>query len=1362
MSVSFKSKALEANLSNTKQESIELKGPHKYLLSLSESCYGIQMSTGEFFKELYHKYPNYKDITCRIRKIALTDYWLYLREENPEKPLGVIQQIILELFDKPLSREDKKVLFSTMVEFTGILADKYRPSFNWLILKTLDKIDFLMDRDTQIVLSHSNSLSTNLSSLFKIPDFKDRFHDLYYLLCFKNIEYWKKSMAMDQFLEDRGSLFSIKSVKVLKNAVENLYNKYYDLLDKANGSEFLIKNIPLYSHIADFYRNLTDSLNTPQDKFHYLVHLLNTPAMELQKEYLMYDLNTILGIIFKEMDQEHVIPFLDAVFQVLKELNKTNKYSVLNCCRTIGIKLSEKDSFPLSQHFAKKTLELGFIRPEASFSKDEWVTCVDPAHIANIRSWLDIFSTDTAKYEMILAGLTVNLKLGGVIIFDTDLFQKDITKLLNTDIKASYKLAKHLCKLFPVYFNEIGAEGELRDVTTLIDEMSLRQDRLIHFLRKQVHSESNNSHIELTRQIFLLWAGKDKTLIKTLVPRDVYESIDLEGPYVQPVYRLIHDMAKNRKIDPEDLLSRGEKEIKEYSCLPGMKEDPNIKKLNMLCRLYNLLVEKYSFNTVDICRYLRKFSVPQEEKIDLLERYLKENRTEMALKTVYEMMEQLKGIIFSDKKTEGWENIYYKRHIAYGIPSMYGTYHEEKFESLGIIFKLEQLGKQLIRDLKNNINLSYITADTLQSILKVLQYYQRGLKMDGISINELDQYLEMFRYSLTSKSFSLKQYINMFRFISESIGIIIKNYFFKPYDYPLRVIIPQVYDCSNIKDQEIETLINCKSEEFYRDMLSNAFLLQGLDAFITEIITAMNDMVNNYSPEIIRDIMTFDKDMIISPFNIKTQKLDNHVFLGQKAYNLKKLYLLGYPVPPGFVISTEIFRRKNTILRHPELMTDIDKSVRHHINRLEKLTGKEYGNKNNPLLLSVRSGASITMPGAMNTFLNVGVNEEIIHNLSKQDNYAWTAWDCYRRFLQTWGMSYGIKRDAFDQIISGYKETYNIEMKAEFNPQQMRDIAFEYKNMIKNYNIYIEDDPFGQLRQTIINVFNSWDSELARTYRKILDIADEWGTAVIVQKMVLGNLNYTSGTGVVFTRADYASRPGINLNGDFTWVSQGEDIVGGLVNPLPVSPDQPYTKMPEHSLKNTFPGIYNRLNVICSELIGTHGFDHQEIEFTFESQNPDDLYILQVRDQNTGTDIDMNMFEYPVDDDNMLGKGIGIGDGVLNGIIIFDEIDMSEMKDLHPDKRLILARPDTVPDDIGLIYECDGLITSRGGSTSHAAVTAARLNKKCIVNTSGLRVDEQNKICWFGEKSLEKGDEIALDTKKGCIYKGNYATKRSK
>ncbi|MEG1556517.1 MAG: PEP/pyruvate-binding domain-containing protein, partial [Bacteroidales bacterium] len=409
-----------------------------------------------------------------------------------------------------------------------------------------------------------------------------------------------------------------------------------------------------------------------------------------------------------------------------------------------------------------------------------------------------------------------------------------------------------------------------------------------------------------------------------------------------------------------------------------------------------------------------------------------------------------------------------------------------------------------------------------------------------------------------------------------------------------------------------------------------------------------------------------------------------------------------------------------------------------------------------PLLLSVRSGSAISMPGAMNTFLNVGLNDEITEALSQQDNYGWTSWDCYRRLLQTWGMSYGLDRNDFDQIIINYKQKYKVSQKLEFTPDVMRKIALDYKALLLQHQIDFKEDPYEQLKEAIISVFNSWDTSRAQVYREHMHIANEWGTAVIVEKMILGNLHRESGSGVLFTRDVQDNDPVINLTGDFSFLSQGEDIVGGLVNTLPISEHQrvKYYHTSPFSLESAFPEIYNRLRVIAKELIEVHGFGHQEIEFTFETPHAEDLYILQTRNMAVVKKHSIEVFDISRKKMEKVGSGIGIGNKVLNGVIVFDVEDVALLRKQNPEQKAVLVRPDTVPDDIGIIFECDGLLTGKGGATSHAAVTAATLGKTCVVNCNDMLVYEKEKRCMLKGITFNLFDLIAIDGTNGIIYRG--------
>ena len=252
----------------------------------------------------------------------------------------------------------------------------------------------------------------------------------------------------------------------------------------------------------------------------------------------------------------------------------------------------------------------------------------------------------------------------------------------------------------------------------------------------------------------------------------------------------------------------------------------------------------------------------------------------------------------------------------------------------------------------------------------------------------------------------------------------------------------------------------------------------------------------------------------------------------------------------------------------------------------------------------------------MQSILNVGINEKIAEGLSKKPDFAWAAWDSFRRFLQSYGMLRGLDRNFFDSIIDTFKQKYGVSRKIQFAPDQMKQVALAYQQALEEKGIKVPDRPADQLQDAILQVIASWNSEQARIYRRQMHVSDEWGTAVIVQAMIFGNLNDQSGSGVIFTRDPKESSPGINLYGDFIFGVQGDDIVSGLVSTYPISERQRLTERKDTliSLEANFPEIYEELVHLSEKLIYDKRFNHQEIEFTFENATREGLYILQTRD----------------------------------------------------------------------------------------------------------------------------------------------------
>ena len=257
--------------------------------------------------------------------------------------------------------------------------------------------------------------------------------------------------------------------------------------------------------------------------------------------------------------------------------------------------------------------------------------------------------------------------------------------------------------------------------------------------------------------------------------------------------------------------------------------------------------------------------------------------------------------------------------------------------------------------------------------------------------------------------------------------------------------------------------------------------------------------------------------------------------------------------------------------------------------------------------------------------------------------------------------------------------------------------------------------------------------------------------------MIFGNRSATSGTGVVFTQNPNRERPGVHLYGDFTLRSQGEDIVGGLVKPLPIGETQRKAAGLEGpSMQTLLPDMYKKIYNTAVKLTEELGYSPQEIEFTFESDNPDDFYILQTRDQDLKNEEKPAVFVLSPDEMNQVGHGMGIGGGAMNGLAAFNAQQIKGLREQHPEEKVILVRPDTVPDDIGMIFDCDGLLTARGGATSHAAVTAVRLGKVCVVSCDGLEVDVDDEFGSINGHPLKMGDKIAIDGNLGLVYLGHY------
>ncbi len=490
--------------------------------------------------------------------------------------------------------------------------------------------------------------------------------------------------------------------------------------------------------------------------------------------------------------------------------------------------------------------------------------------------------------------------------------------------------------------------------------------------------------------------------------------------------------------------------------------------------------------------------------------------------------------------------------------------------------------------------------------------------------------------------------------------------------------------------------------------------------------------------------------------------------LGGKGAGLAEMTNIGLPVPPGFTISAEVcdyyYKHNRT---YPE---GLQEEIEEHLKRLEKVSGKKFGDPNNPLLVSVRSGAAVSMPGMMDTILNLGLNDESVEGLAKATNNPRFAYDAYRRFIQMFGdVVLGINKNEFEHVLEEKKKERGVQWDSQLTAEDLKEVVKKFKEIYKKNGLEFPQDPRKQLDMAIEAVFKSWMNERAIKYREINEIRGLLGTAVNVVEMVFGNMGEDSGTGVGFTRNPNTGEK--EFYAEFLPNAQGEDVVAGIRTPMKIE-----------ELKKRLPEVYDQL-LHVAELLEKHYKDVQDIEFTVERGK---LYLLQTRSaKRTGlaavriavdmvnegiitekeaitrvqpTHIDQLL--HPMIDpsekyqDKVIAKGLPASPGAATGQVVFFAKDAEKWT--KEGKEVILLRPETSPEDIGGMHAAKGILTARGGLTSHAAVVARGMGKPCVVGCEDLIVDEKEKIAKTkdGKYTIKEGDWITIDGKTGEVILG--------
>ena len=493
--------------------------------------------------------------------------------------------------------------------------------------------------------------------------------------------------------------------------------------------------------------------------------------------------------------------------------------------------------------------------------------------------------------------------------------------------------------------------------------------------------------------------------------------------------------------------------------------------------------------------------------------------------------------------------------------------------------------------------------------------------------------------------------------------------------------------------------------------------------------------------------------------------------LGGKGANLAEMTSLGLPVPQGFTITTEACTQYYEDGR--QINDEIQAQINEYIGKMEEITGKKFGDKENPLLVSVRSGARASMPGMMDTILNLGLNETVVNVIAEKSGNARWAWDCYRRFIQMYSdVVMEVGKKYFEELIDKMKADKGVTQDVDLTAEDLKELASQFKAEYKEkIGEDFPDDPKEQLMGAVKAVFRSWDNPRANVYRRDNDIPYSWGTAVNVQSMAFGNMCDDCGTGVAFTRDPATGEK--KLMGEFLTNAQGEDVVAGVRTPMPIA-----------QMEEKFPAAYKQFTEVCDKL-ENHYRDMQDMEFTVENEK---LYMLQTRngkrtaqaalkiacdlvDEGMRTEEEAVAMIDPRNLDTLLhpqfdaaalkaatpaGKGLGASPGAACGKIVFSADDAVAWADKG--EKVVLVRLETSPEDITGMKAAQGILTVRGGMTSHAAVVARGMGTCCVSGCGDIAMDEENKKFTLAGKEYHEGDPISIDGTTGNIYDGLIPT----
>lgn len=969
----------------------------------------------------------------------------------------------------------------------------------------------------------------------------------------------------------------------------------------------------------------------------------------------------------------------------------------------------------------------------SGFSTETWAEQVNPLHIERLTKFLGIIRLNSEKFRDVLIHVICNLYATGVFIPDDKLFQREVSAYLNATATAgNYLFHRLLLRTLPVYYNEVGATGTLRDDTTEID--SWGNDTVLYFLRKQVHVNASNHNIRLAEEIIASWVRNDPESLRATVPDDVYRGIDREqvarySAAIRPLFTAL-GIGDASAVDFEGLLRLGDDAIAE-ALGPDIGDDEVKSKVLLLCRVYRGVVRKYSLET------------------------LREQVMPLSLADCLERMKGYHRTITSPEQTHPEESLFFKRHIAFGIPSVLGTYHEPKFDAFGDSLRLEGAMRLLFEEAIQGVEKAgdALSERDYEEWIRCLDAMNALQRLHDLGNFQADEVVAVLRSSPLHAS----QVLDMLRLWQKELTWTVENLnrtFHRPLVEVLKAcpaaeLRRYVRDAGGNGDY-----VNRAADAIIRNIVNSIGGLVELDRMLVALVRRLtlkvkagsDDLHGHQSP------LSQDRDFFLLDSLSDDEAMRLAPVIGSKAKNLVYLRNQGLHVPHGVVLSAR-WTAGFVPRTGGGKLVDILREAVHHI---ERAAGLRFGDGRKPLFLSVRSGSYMSMPGILSSMLYCGMNEETLGAFVRMTGDPFLGWDSYRRFIEHYAsVVFGMDVGVLEGALADFMKDAGIARREDLTGAHLSEVVALYKRELSDRNLEIPSDVYEQLAQSVKAVYRSWFGEKAGQFRKAMGVSDRWGTSVSLMQMACGNRD-GSGASVFFTRKPTSFEHGVY--GDTREVATGDDLVCGRLINRPLRREQALGH--QKSLELVDPQLFLLHEEVAEKIEKALGGLPQEVEATYtrEADGKRVMYVLQTRRMEVHRGFTRRFDDLCRMESRIIAHGVGVHGGALSGVATFsDSAERIRKASSASGLPVILLRRVASTQDVSLMPDVDGILTSTGGATSHAAILAEKFDITAVVGCADMEValDDGGAPCaHIGGHLIREGSPISIDGSTGLVYSG--------